>query len=98
MVGLFFICIMDSSSLTINALTSRIIVEDNMILKRSGIWKHIIKFSDIKYLTLEKQGNTEIICIHSNRGGVIKVPKYCKNIEQFEAIISEQHWRYKTRG
>lgn len=73
-------------------------MEDNMILERSGIWKHIIRFSDINYLTLEKQGNAEIICIHSNRGGVIKVPKYCKNIEQFEAIISEQHWRYITKG
>ena len=39
--------------------------------------------------------NTKVICDHSTVDTSIKVPKDYQNVEMFEAIIEEQHWRRK---
>ena len=38
----------------------------------------------MEYLSLKKDNEAEIICIHSNAGGMIKIPKSYKNVEMFE--------------
>lgn len=49
----------------------------------------------MEYLSLKKDNEAEIICIHSNAGGMIKIPKSYKNVEMFEVLIAKQHWKWK---
>lgn len=91
---LFFVCSLASFFLVLDALNHKIIITDNRILEKRIFRKRMIRFSEVIHLSLEKRNNTEIVCIHSGKSGVIKIPRYYQNIELFEDIISKKNWQW----
>ncbi len=95
-VLMFFVGIIGSIFSFFSRKSRRIIVRDHNIIEKKMLKKQKrIDFAQVKYLTIEKGNNTDIICVHSKEGGVIKVPKYFQNVQKFEEIIAKQHWRWK---
>lgn len=73
----------------------KIVVEKNKIIEKKLLRNKSIEFVQVEYLSLKKDNEAEIICIHSNAGGMIKIPKSYKNVEMFEVLIAKQHWKWK---
>lgn len=94
----FLIFLINSVILFILFITStrhKIVVEKNKIIEKKLLRNKSIEFVQVEYLSLKKDNEAEIICIHSNAGGMIKIPKSYKNVEMFEVLIAKQHWKWK---
>lgn len=95
-VLLFFVCIIGAVFNFFNRKARKIIVENSVIIEKRMLRKQKrINFDQVEYLTLIRKNNTDVICIYSNTGISIKVPKYYQNVEMFDEIIEKQRWRWK---
>lgn len=94
-VVVFFLCVVLLLMMFVTVLTNKITIEKNVIFEKKLFRKRKINFAQVDYLSLKRDNNVEIICVHSNQGMVIKIPKSYQNIEIFETIISKQRWRWK---
>lgn len=92
---LFFICAVVLFALAVATASHKILIEGKTIFEKRLFRKRKIEFSQVKYLSLKKDNDAEIICVHSDTGIVIKIPKSYQNIEKFEALAIKNRWRWK---
>lgn len=92
----FFICTIGSIINFFNRKNRQNIVENNTIIEKKWLRKQKeIEFKEVVYLTLKVGNNTNIICVHSKTGVIVKIPQYFQNVDLFETVISNNKWKYK---
>ena len=81
--------------LMVGYFKNSVIIEKSTIIEKKLFVKREITFGQVDYLSLKKDNDIDIICVHSKTGMIIKVPNSYQNFEIFEEIIEKQHWHWK---